>query len=419
MMTWLVAAIAALAIAILVLAFRARAATSRTATGAAADAAVRGEIEHAARLIAKVLASDGRNAEALFVRACIRLQVGNVQGAKEDVDRLQALRGNVLEVRILRELMATRTGAPAEKSAAVFLAALSKIGASGQIQNLLRYVPTTRRALRPESIARVPGDEGFLLRAAEAERPLPPSLITEAQRIAADEQAVPVLLAAAVLLKSGQIGDAKKQEVARAAHDAIAMLARKNPTDLYSQTWAAVTDEPDYSPLTEAEVAKLESIVSSMQIELRLPVMYEAIRNAYAKVDPAQAAEAAFNATFAFYPPPVHVLLMRRTKPMIESHDPSLRRRTGLALARLARKIVDQPSLLDLSIGSMLLARAAALADDSELAAEADRKRKDFRSLLQTADRFKFVAEWPIAPLQRDFIERKVHAEVELLRELR
>jgi len=47
---------------------------------------------------------------------------------------------------------------------------------------------------------------------------------------------------------------------------------------------------------------ELERIVSSTRINLPISLMYEAIRNAYAKVDPAQATEAAFSATFAFYP---------------------------------------------------------------------------------------------------------------------
>jgi hypothetical protein len=64
--------------------------------------------------------------------------------------------------------------------------------------------------------------------------------------------------------------------------------------------------------------------------------------------------QAAFSATFGPYPPQFHVVLMHRTKPMIESGDPALRRRAGLAIARLAREVMDQGSLLDLSIGSML-----------------------------------------------------------------
>jgi hypothetical protein len=38
---------------------------------------------------------------------------------------------------------------------------------------------------------------------------------------------------------------------------------------------------------------------------------------------------------------------------MIESGDPALRRRAGLAIARLAREVMDQGSLLDLSIGEL------------------------------------------------------------------
>jgi hypothetical protein len=153
-------------------------------------------------------------------------------------------------------------------------------------------------------------------------------------------------------------------------------------------------------------------------MKLPLSLVYEATRSAYAKVDPPQASEAAFTATFAFYPPQFHVVLMRRTKPMIESGDHKLRRRAGLAIARLAREVMNQGSLLDLSIGSMLLGRAAALADDNDLAAEADRKRKEFQSLLKATDRLRFAAEWPIAGLMSELTERKTHGELSLIREL-
>jgi hypothetical protein len=66
----------------------------------------------------------------------------------------------------------------------------------------------------------------------------------------------------------------------------------------------------------------------------------------------------------------------------------------------------------------MLLGRAATLAGDSDLAADADRKRKEFQSLLRTADRLKFAAEWPIAGLMSELTERKTRGELELYREL-
>ena len=78
--TWFVAAVAVLVgIAIILAASRARSAAP-TATKPAADAAVRGDTEEARRLIESVLASDATNAEALFVRACIRLQAGDSDG---------------------------------------------------------------------------------------------------------------------------------------------------------------------------------------------------------------------------------------------------------------------------------------------------------------------------------------------------
>ena len=46
------------------------------------------------------------------------------------------------------------------------------------------------------------------------------------------------------------------------------------------------------------------------------------------------------------------------------------------------------------------------------------RKRKEFQSLLRTADRLKFAAEWPIAGLMSELTERKTHGELELVREL-
>ena len=227
-----------------------------------------------------------------------------------------------------------------------------------------------------------------------------------------------VLLAAVSVLSSPHVADADKPKAAKAVQALIAKLARENPREMYFQIWAALSEASESSPLAEADVAKLENIISSTQMKLPLSLVFEATRRAYAKVDPPQASEAAFAATFAFYPPPFHVVLMRRTNPMLESGDPGLRRRAGLAIARLGREVMNQGALLDLSIGSMLIGRAAALADDSDLAAEADLKRKEFLSLLKAADQLKFAAEWPIAGLMSELTERKTHGELSLIREL-
>jgi tetratricopeptide (TPR) repeat protein len=387
-------------------------------TKPAADAAVRGETEQAARLIERVLASDGTNAEALFVRACIRLQAGDFKAAREDTDRLESLRGRLPEVRMMRELAVARGQTPAPGWLPAFLAALKKIGANGQEQNLLQYFPTSRRPLSAEAVGRLPGADGFLLRAAEAAQPTPATLVNEAEQMVAGEQPLVVLLAAISMLSSSHLAEADKPRATTASHALIAKLARANPKEMYLQAWAALIDASDTSPLAEADVAKLERIVSSTKMNLPLAIVYEAMRRAYAKIDPAQASEAAFTAIFAAYPPQFHVVLMHRTKPMIESGDPALRHRAGLAIARLAREVIAQGSLLDLSIGSMLLGRAATLAGDSDLAADADHKRKEFQSLLRTADRLKFAAEWPIAGLMSELTERKTHGELELYREL-
>jgi hypothetical protein len=86
---------------------------------------------------------------------------------------------------------------------------------------------------------------------------------------------------------------------------------------------------------------------------------------------------------------------------------------------RAWREVMEQPSLLDLSIGSMLLGRAATLGGDHQLSEDADRNRAEFRSLLRISDRLQFAAEWPIAELMSKLTERKIHAELELYRELR
>src|ERR1051325_73298 len=136
MTTWFVVAIAVLGIVIVLVALRARAAGPQTVTEPAADAAMRGETENATRLIERVLASDGTNAEALFVRACIRLQAGNVEGVTKDTGRLESLRGPLPEVRILRELAIARGQMPSLGLVPAFFAALKKVGATDPHRNL-------------------------------------------------------------------------------------------------------------------------------------------------------------------------------------------------------------------------------------------------------------------------------------------
>jgi hypothetical protein len=416
--TWLVSFVAVVVGIIIVLAAsRARSAELPAVTKSAADAAIRGETEEAMGLIERALAADRINAEALFVRACIRLQSGDLSGAVEDSNRLESSRGPLQEIRIIRELAVARGQTPASEWMPAFLAALKKIGANGLEQSLLRFTPTSRRPLSPEMLARVAGGDGFLVRAAEAGESIPSTLVNEAEQMLAAQQPLVVLLAAVSVLNNSHVAEADKPKATAAAKALIAKLARENPREMYLQVWALLSETPESSPLAEPDVARLERIIFSTQTSLPLSLVYEATRSAYAKVDPPQASEAAFTATVAFYPPQFHVVLMRRTKPMLESGDPALRRRTGLAIAQLGRAVMNQASLLDLSIGSMLLGRAAALAGD-DLAGEADRRRKEFQTMLKASDRLKFAAEWPIAGLMRELTERKIHEELSLIREM-
>jgi len=158
--TWLVAAVVALVL-IFFAASRARSAAAPLVTKPAADAAVRGETEQAARLIERVLASDGTNAEALFVRACIRLQAGDFKAATEDTNRLESLRGRLPEVRMMRELAVARGQTPVPGWMPAFLAALKKIFVAsairwGWIASSCLLKPSVSVSIRVTRTVRVP-----------------------------------------------------------------------------------------------------------------------------------------------------------------------------------------------------------------------------------------------------------------------
>ena len=189
-----------------------------------------------------------------------------------------------------------------------------------------------------------------------------------------------------------------------------------HPDTMYLELSAALLGTSMDAAFTEAEVARLEQIVPKGDLQLPMPQLYEAFKSALTVVDPPEAWEVAFQATFGPYPPFAIEVLNARSKATVSSASREVKQRLGAVLTTLGRKLLKRSSLIDLQIGRLFLRLGIELTGDAGIRAEADAAKREFEEMYRRASVFKFVGGWPIAPLTRQLDDRIIRNELGLLR---
>jgi hypothetical protein len=370
----------------------------------AATAAVRGDLAGARALLVPRLAKNPREPRALFVLSSVCLEQGDLVGAKDAADRFVAAAPSAPEGPVLLALIESRARPQAESWSASFIEAVRKAGL--QVAPPVIGALSTRVEEDRAAIAKLELADRLLVRVALFDASSADDRQRDALELAkVEDLSLAVGLTAYSVLRSPPL--AHDSERARAAADVLQRLAKRFPDVNFLCAVALLEGTSSATPLTSEQTVLLGKAIDA-SARNPLPELYEAFKAAVAKVDPGAAHEAAFGATMAPYPATIPSGLRKYTSA------------TKLDLAdlqaRLGRRLIAEPTILDLNLGRAFLARSAELSGDASVAAEAELAAESFRGLHGEL-LLRFSAGWPLASLQRELRDRQIVGERELVRE--
>ncbi|MHB1845493.1 MAG: hypothetical protein ACYCWW_11745 [Deltaproteobacteria bacterium] len=384
---------------------------------AAANLALRGDLDGSERALASRLSERPTDVAALFVLACISLQRGRIDEARRTASRLEVLAPQAPEVAVLGALVERRALEPHAAWLESFLVALRVV--SGKDLNHLIFANelTTRRPISAEALAALSPTEQFVVRFAQERQPSS-DLIRGAQRVSGMQVPLPISLAALwVLSRSGILEPGR--ETSTTAMVLAKRLGSEHPEDLFRRVGAVLAGTSDLAPFTLGETAALEQALRVGKAFATFHLFFETFHSIIVKADSAQAGELAFSAACGPYPFPEYLRLVRRAKASEAIEDAQQRRRIGVVVAGVARALAQQPVLLNLALARGLMRAASRLVSDITMAREADLFSQRFESLHATLATQKLIAEFAIPALQSEYLAGQVENEIGLLDRMR
>jgi hypothetical protein len=386
---------------------------------AAANLALRGDLDGSDHVLDLELSQHPDNAPALFVHACVNLQRGELDEARQAISRLVALAPAQPEATVLQALVARRAVRPAAPWLPDFLAALATTTGRDLTLRLLSDQPTTRRPIPDEALVSLNSSDRFVVHYAQHEGAVSGDLLHEAESINQTPATFPVSLAALDILLRGSLPQGEQEGAAATAAAMAKRLASEHPDDLFRGVGAILVGTSDGMPFSEAETVALEKALRVGLTFTAFPTIYGSFREVLMKVEPAQAEELAFAAACGPFQFPEYSKMVRRTKRSAAIDDIELRERVGRVAAALAGAIGTQPFLLGAAQARGLMREAATLIPDGQMTTEATKMNERFHELHSTGAGLEFISEFAIPSLRSEIMATQVQDEIGLVERLR
>lgn len=387
----------------------------------AATAAFSGELAVARALVAERLQANERDAAALFVLACVCLQEGDFTGARSAAQRFGLARSNAPELLVLTALIDAREATPSASWAEPFVQAVRRMAESATPPLYLADARTPQAPITEAQLAPLAPADRLLVEYASSAGPPSESLTRLALALSSSPESiasVPLGLTTYVVLNRSKH---LEPEVRRAAAATLIQgLAKMHARTRFLALLAALDGTSTESPMSFDEATRLNEIINEDEgFEEPASQIYGDFKRAIGLVLPTQAADLAFAAFSGIAPGtlPGRVLIKRVTATQTVG-SVETRSLLGHALVTLGRRLVHSPTVLDVALGRMYLARAAELTAEQSVQVEANAASATFDDLLSRAEILRFTASWPIAPLQAELRGLQVTDEVGLLRRL-
>jgi hypothetical protein len=387
-------------------------------TRLAAGAATEGELGRAREEVTAVLAEAPEHLPALLVLACISLEAGELREAREVIARLRARAPEQLEPRILEQLLAARERAAPAGWGQAFLEAWTELGRP-DLQGSPLLPDSTSSALDEPAL------ESSWSRASSSRARLTLALLFPTPSEARARwvlQQVPelddsaLLIAALDLLTDERLAASLRQESVPVLRQRFARLAETSPRAMQLRLFQLMVGTERDMPLGPQDLEALEalSVLPTWKEDTFARPFLEARRGLKELAVPCSGG-AAFGVAERALGHRGVLLLLRRAAATRERLTEDEQRRVGRMLWRIGSLLTEQSSLLENTVGVMLMASGAARmrhgGDQRAAYAREDELHAAVMSSLRAA-----LDRWPLRSLTEEMLESRARSEVTWLR---
>jgi hypothetical protein len=326
----------------------------------AARAAAEGDLGLARQEITAALAETPDHAPSLLVLACISLEAGALQEAREVIARLRTLAPAQPEPRLLQQLLENRERASPVGWGQAFLDAWTELGRP-DLQGS-RLLPETVLVTPEDPVLEEAWSRASSSRARFTLALVLPTLSEE--RVRWGLQQVPVLDDSALLvgafdmLNDKRLPVSLRQEAAPVLRQRLAQLAETSPQAMWLRLFHLMAGTEAETPLGPQELDALESIsvLATWRDDAFMRTFLEA-RHRLKELAVPNSSGAAFLVAERTLGHRGALLLLKRAAATREQLAEDVRRRLGRMLWRMGSRLSEQSSLLETTVGAQLAAR--------------------------------------------------------------
>src|SRR6266568_2836212 len=362
---------------------------------------LRGDARAARAETIAVLTKAPADGPALFVRACLELETTGPAAAEPYAARLEQVASSPPQAAVLRQLLSRRTTTPAEPIEDALAEAWKAAGRPDLRTSPLlpevdgwHVIPKVepqvlKRMAAPERLLFAYGDNAqdrFRAAALAADRPERNPLVVNLDILEAVAPYEPLPV--------------EYQKVAKqVAMRVVPVVSVTDPANGYLTVAAWLASGSADSSMTGDDLALLEDAVARPRFELPRRELLEQLRTLANHLEPRYGDLWACSAALGS-PLPVNRLSQRAES----TRDPALRKRAGLLVSAVGKRLVCAGTLLERMFAVALASKGAKLAENGAameaIRADVDRSQAAMRSM---TDGKKMLGTWPFAHPWREW----------------
>ena len=384
----------------------------------AARAAAEGDLGLARQEITAALAETPDHASALLVLACISLEAGALQEAREVIFRLRTLAPAQPEPWLLQKLLENRQRASPLGWGQAFLDAWTGLGRP-DLQGS-RLLPETVLVTPEDPVLEEAWSRASSSRARFTLALVLPTLSEERARWGL--QQVPVLDDSALLvgafdmLSDKRLPASLRQEAAPVLRQRLAQLAETAPQAMWLRLFHLMAGTEGETPLGPRELDALESIsvLPTWRDDAFMRTFLEA-RHRLQELAVPNSRGAAFLVAERTLGHRGALLLLKRAAATREQLAEDVRRRLGRMLWRMGSRLSEQSSLLETTVGALLMASGATSMRHGGDQRAAFAREDEVHAAVMTSLRAA-LDRWPLHSLQEELLQSRARSEVTWLR---
>jgi hypothetical protein len=383
----------------------------------AARAAMEGQLAAARGELFSLTDKEARQPSVLFLRACIALEEGNLDGAARDIATLRARFPRLAEARVLVDILTLRREQPSVDWLEAFIQAWNGAGRPD-----FRDSGLLIEDKQSPHLGREFEDSWHLVKSPEARMALALALAPEAERgrfvleHVRELNPPEMIFAADWYLQQKALPEPLRAEAAKVLRARLSKLAAASPRAMQYPAMLLLRGSSPDAPLTPKDVLEIEAIAALP--DWRETGFRELIQTAQRQLEATglpHVTDYAFSlAAMGLASEPLY-LLKKRAEASREGLSPEELRRLGEALWRMGSLAAAESTILERMLGLQVMQVGAIVLKDEDRLQQASTQYEEALAAWQ-ALRAAALDRWPLRSLRASLVEASMRDEAAYIR---